>query len=177
VDPGAALPGSSRAPLGSNWRLRIPDEIASTQTYDNGVYLEVFMNWELAAIWLMTRSQVLDWIAGQGFEGTAEQIFYKLLIFKIGAGCVGPALVSNAEGTCLGRSGPSHRPKGLTAPAITSVYKIVSSHTHEGQATWINVDDKRLLSPGPKSAFVEIVSAQIDGATTKKLGLPANLWI
>jgi hypothetical protein len=41
------------------------------------------------------------------------------------------------------------------------VYKIAPSNTHEGQATWTNVGDKRLLSPGFKSAFVEIASAQI----------------
>jgi hypothetical protein len=87
----------------------IPDELVRTQTYDNGVYLSVFMNWALAAIWLMTKSEALEWLGKQGFEGKPEDIFNKLLIFKIGAGRVGPALVSNTEGTCLGRSGPSHR--------------------------------------------------------------------
>ena len=136
--------------------------------------LAVFMNWALAAIWLMTKSEALEWLGKQGFEGKPEDIFNKLLIFKIGAGRVGPALVSNAEGNCLGRSGPSHRSKTLTS-SITTLYKMASSHANEGQATWIEVDDKRLLNPGPKSAFVEIASAQIDGTTKNLSGLPASL--
>ena len=35
--------------------------------------------------------------------------------------------------------------------------------------------DRRLLNPGPKSAFVEVASAQIDGTTKDLSGLPANL--
>jgi hypothetical protein len=68
-----------------------PAEIAYTQAYDNGVYLAVPMNWALAAIWLMTKSEALEWIGAQGFADTPGDIFNKLLIFKIGAGRVGPS--------------------------------------------------------------------------------------
>jgi hypothetical protein len=147
----------------------IPAEIASTQTYDNGVYLAVGCLHELGTCCYLADDEVrgarMD--KGAGIRGHTRGQLQQA------------AHLQNWRRSCWSSSGEKsdrHLPRRLWArPSVKRPDRRASSHAHEGQATWINVDDKRLLSPGPKSVFVEITLAQIDGTTKNLSALAVNL--
>jgi hypothetical protein len=85
------------------------------QSYDCGVYIALLFNVFLMSIWEMTLDKALEYLKKQKFVGKPTAIFNKLLIFKVGAGTVGPAYKNGIPGGMLGQSSGTHRERPLNS--------------------------------------------------------------
>ena len=104
-------------------------------------------------IWEMTLEKALGHLKEQKFVGEPTAIFNKLLIFKVGAGTVGPAYKGGVIGGMLGGSSNTHRERSLNT-AHHTVVKNAHLAATDKQKTWTDLDGQRLWNIGPKTGFL-----------------------